>query len=157
MALSPDSVILYAADESDYALALGAAAVAGIPVSNVTGNFYNVWNFVASGDYLVIAVGGPANTALYYNPCGWANPANEAGGSTPFYYANEPQAALPGANAYENGAGNLGEDTLKLVTMLAYYAVNGSYPPGYGTTLPTPVAASTTCSSSMKDPATCPC
>ena len=103
MSLSGGSVILYAADPGDYEIALAAAAVTGIPTSNVMGNFYNVWNNVASGNYLVIAVGLNANSALYYNPCGWSNPAGQAGGSTPFAYAAEPQDSLPGANYYENG------------------------------------------------------
>ena len=32
------------------------------------------WDRTSSGEYLVIAVGGPADDALYYNVCGWTAP-----------------------------------------------------------------------------------
>ena len=156
MALATGSVLLYAADPNDYASALAAAALAGIPSGNVIGNFETVWNDIASGDYLVIAVGGQANDALYYNPCGWANPAGEPAGTTPFDYASEPSDTLPGADLYENAAGSDAGNSLKLAVMLAYYAVNGSYPSGYGS-LPAVQAASNTCPSNATSNQTCPC
>ena len=157
MALSGSQVILYAADAGDYQYALAAAALAGIPVTNAQGNFYDVWNEVASGNFLVIAVGLNANTALYLNTCGWPNPAGSAGGSTPFAYATEPQAALPGSNYFENAAGTSGQNTMKLAAMLAYYATHDGYPPNFGTTLPTRASASSTCPSSSNRNQSCPC
>lgn len=157
MAVQPQDIIFYAADPGDYQIALAAAATAGVPFTNVSGNFYNLWSSVASGLYLVIAVGLNANSALYLNPCGWTNPAGRSGGSTPFAYATEPTNSLPGANKYQNGASQTGSGTLKLAIMLAYYAINGTYPPGFGTTLPPTVAASSTCISSMVSNQTCPC
>ncbi|GEO27994.1 hypothetical protein AAC03nite_37790 [Alicyclobacillus acidoterrestris] len=157
MAVMPGNVLLYPADPANYDMALAAADVAGIPVSNVLGNFSDIWTHTASGNYLVIAVGANANNALYYNPCGWSNPAGEAAGHTPFAYAAEPQASLPGANYFLNAAGTTAPGTLKLATMLAYYAVNGSYPPGYGSTLPATNPASNSCNSSMNSDQTCTC
>ncbi len=71
MTVSTNKVILYAADSTDYKIALEAAAKSGISAANVTGNFTKAWSDVASGEYLVFAVGGPALNALYYNPCDW--------------------------------------------------------------------------------------
>jgi hypothetical protein len=123
-------VLLYAADGADYAAAQQAASSAGLPSSQVTGDFSTAWAAATSGDYLVIAVGGPAASGLYYNVCGWANPAEAFGGSTPFYLAGPPLDQLPGANAYENASGATASDTTALASDLAYYAVHGSYPPG---------------------------
>lgn len=145
MSVAPGNVLLYPADPKDYDMALAAAGVAGIPVTpNVLGNFSDIWIHTNSGTYLVMAVGGNANTALYYNPCSWSNPPNDSGGSTPFKYAAEPQSTLPGATYFENAAGTTALGTLKAATMLAYYAVHGVYPSGYGS-LPPLEAASTTC------------
>ncbi|MFX4303365.1 hypothetical protein ACOJUR_14070 [Alicyclobacillus tolerans] len=158
MTIPAGNILLYPADSSNYDMAMAAASIAGVPISpNVLGDFYDIWNHTESGEYLVITVGANANNALYYNPCGWSNPAGDAGGSTPFAYASEPQSSLPGANYYENGAGTTALGTLKLVTMLAYYAVNGSYPSGWGDTLPATAVASNTCSSSMSSDQGCTC
>lgn len=154
MALSPSNVILYVADESDYELALGAAAVAGIPEGNVIGGFYTAWNDTASGSYLVIAVGAPANNALYYNPCGWANPAGTAAGSTPFSMTASPTDTLPGANYYENAAGDYGYQTLQIAAAFAYYAMNGSLPSEFSS-YPSPISPADTCGGSSS--VTCPC
>lgn len=132
MALLPSQVILYAADPVDYQIAMGAAAAADIPMSQIVGSFYDAWNFVSSGRYNVIAVGGPALFALYYNPCGWGNPAGGAGGSTPFALAAAPSATLPGANRFVNAAGSNRQKTLRLAVAFAYYAVQGIYPEEYG-------------------------
>jgi len=157
MAVSGSNVVLYAADSGDYQYAMAAAAVANIPLSNVTGDFNSVWNQVASGKYLVIAVGATANNALYYNPCGWSNPAGDPAGATPFAMSAEPQATLPGANYYENAAGQSGSGTLKLATMLAYFATFGAYPSGYGTTPPPTANAANTCYPIMNANQPCPC
>lgn len=157
MALTPSQVILYAAEPPDFRIALGAAAIAGIPSENVIGDYNAAWKHVSDGKHLVIAVGAFANSALYYNPCGWANPQGRAGGSTPFAYSLEPQDQLPGKNHFINAAGNLGTDSLKLSAMLAHYAVKGSYPTGYGTNLPHRIAASKQCSKIMDANVPCPC
>ena len=155
--MPPQDIIFYAADPGDYQIALAAAATVGVPFTNVSGNFYNIWSSVGSGLYLVIAVGRNANSALYLNPCGWSNPANRGGGSTPFAYAPEPATSLPGSDYYQNGAGESGPATLKLAIMLAYFAMSGTYPPGFGSTLPVAVAASSSCNTSMFADQACPC
>ncbi len=157
MAISASNVVLYAADPGDFQFAMAAAGVANIPLANVTGDFYRVWNQVSSGNYLVLSVGANANNALYYNPCGWSNPAGDPAGATPFDTGAEPQSTLPGAGYYENAAGQNGAGTLKLATMLAYYAIYGTYPSGYGTALPSAEAASNACYSNMNADQSCPC
>lgn len=154
MALSPSQVILYAADSSDFDIALGAAALAGIPADNVTGDFYSAWNYTANGAYLVIAVGGAAANALYFNPCGWGNPAGQAGGSTPFALTSYPIATLPGANYFETAAGNSAADTLQLAAAFAYDSVHGSTPSEFSS-YPAPVSPVNSCWGS--DRVTCPC
>lgn len=154
MALTTSQVVLYAADPGDMAYALGAAAASGIPLGNVLGNFESAWQYVSSGNYLVIAVGGPANNALYYNPCGWANPAGEAGGSTPFDLAPAPRDTLPGTDAYISAAGTTGMQSLYLATAYAAYAVTGSYPTEWNSP-PSVVSPSDTCSGSNS--VGCPC
>ena len=67
-------VRLYAADPADYQAALAAASAAGLPADQVTQSFSTAWDQTSSGEYLVIAVGGPADDALYYNVCGWTAP-----------------------------------------------------------------------------------
>ncbi len=154
MALSPSQVILYAADSADYDIALGASALAGIPIDNVTGDFYAAWTYAASGAYLVIAIGGPAANALYFNPCGWGNPVGQAGGSTPFALTPYPVDSLPGSNYFENAAGTAAADTLQIVSAFAYYAVNGSVPPEFSG-YPAPVSPTNPCRGSNR--VSCPC
>jgi hyaluronoglucosaminidase len=126
-------VRLYAADPADYQAALAAASAAGLPSDQVTQSFSTAWDQTSSGEYLVIAVGGPADDALYYNVCGWTAPDGLGAGSTPFGYAGGPGDSLPPMNIYENGAGQSAADTAALSTDLAYYAVHGSFPPGVTT------------------------
>jgi hyaluronoglucosaminidase len=123
-------VRLYAADSADYQAALAAASAAGLPADQVTQSFSTAWDQTSSGEYLVIAVGGPADDALYYNVCGWTAPDGLGAGSTPFSYAEGPGDSLPPMNIYENGAGQTAADTAALSTDLAYYAVHGSFPAG---------------------------
>ena len=137
--LFPDNVSLYAADTTDYQAALAAASAAGLPASQVTESFETAWSQASSGEYLVIAVGGPADTALYYNVCGWDNPSGLPGGSTPFYYGTTPTNSVPPMDLYENGAGQTAADTAALSAGLAYYAVHGTLPPGV-TSLPAAAA-----------------
>jgi hypothetical protein len=123
-------VRLYAADAADYQAALAAASAAGLAADQVTQSFSTAWDETSSGEYLVIAVGGPADDALYYNVCGWTAPDGLGAGSTPFSYAAGPRTALPPMNIYENGAGQTAADTAALSADLAYYAVHGSFPSG---------------------------
>ena len=138
-ALFTYDVRLYAADPADDQAALAAARAAGLPADQVTQSFSTAWDQTSSGEYLVIAVGGPADDALYYNVCGWTAPDGLGAGSTPFAYAAGPGDALPPMNIYENGAGQTAANTAALSLDLAYYAVHGSFPPGV--TSPPPAAA----------------
>ena len=146
-ALFPDNVSLYAADAADYQAALAAASAAGLPASQVTESFATAWSQASSGEYLVIAVGGPADTALYYNVCGWDNPSGLPGGSTPFYYGTTPVNSVPPMDEYLNGAGQTAADTAALSAGLAYYAAHGTLPPGV-TSLPAAAAPVYGCSGS---------
>ncbi|PSR26729.1 MAG: hypothetical protein C7B43_13195 [Sulfobacillus benefaciens] len=148
MALNPSQVYLYAADPPDYQIALGAAAISGIPWEQVMGNFYDAWNTVANGSYLVIAVGAPANNALYYNPCGWPNPSHEAQGSTPFDLAPSPADTLPGRNWYESAAGEFGYQTFLIAAAFAYYATHGSLPSTLSS-YPSPISPLHVCDGSL--------
>jgi hypothetical protein len=125
-ALFSYDVRLYAADPADYQAALAA----GLPADQVTQSFATAWDQTSSGEYLVIAVGGPADDALYYNVCGWTAPDGLAAGSTPFYYASAALNALPPMDEYENAAGETAADSAALATDLTYYALHGSYPSG---------------------------
>lgn len=129
MPLPKERVHLYAATSGDYVKALAAADVCGLSPSQVTGDFSEAWRLVASGQALVIAVGGAALHALYYNPCGWHNPAGQAGGHTPFevFPAGSGVDAVK-ANYFANAAGFVAMDSLKLAVMLAYYALHGTFP-----------------------------
>jgi hypothetical protein len=139
-----DQVVLYAADPADAAAAQAAAAAAGLPASQVITSFATAWADTLSGDYLVIAVGGPAVAALYFNVCGWANPSALPAESTPFYYYLAPLNTLPGADAFVNAAGATAADTQALATDLAYYALNGTLPSGV-TSLPAAVGPPFAC------------
>jgi hyaluronoglucosaminidase len=138
-ALFSYDVRLYAADPADYQAALAAASAAGLPADQVTQSFATAWNETSSGEYLVIAVGGPADDALYYNVCGWTAPDGLGAGSTPFYYATAAANSLPPMDEYLNGAGQTAADTAALAADLTYYAVHGAFPSGV--TSPPPAAA----------------
>jgi hypothetical protein len=140
-----DTVVLYAATQSDYSAALGAAAAAGLPANQVTESFATAWDDTLSGSYLVIAVGLPATDALYFNVCGWANPSGDIPGSTPFYIAGGPLNQLPGPGAFEEAAAAQGSQTPPLATDLAYYATHGALPPGV-TSLPPAAGPEYACS-----------
>ncbi|MCY0865372.1 MAG: hypothetical protein OWQ57_10510 [Sulfobacillus sp.] len=143
MSLSANQIFLYGADPTDYANAKSIANTYNIPFGNVTGSFAAAWAAVASGKFLVIAVGGPANNALYYNPCGWAG---LSAGSTPFSYVTDaPLNTLPGANYYENAAGDTATDSLEIATDYVEYALGDSlsYNP-----IPVVYSPSNTCSGS---------
>ncbi len=154
MPLTPYQVILYAADPADFKLALGAAAVNGVPTENVTGTFMSAWSYTASGKYLVLAVGAAAGDALYYNPCGWSNPASQPGGGTPFAFVAQAMDTLPPANHFLLASGATGADTLASAVATAHFAVTGTWPAGIpqpGTT----IAPVDTCRGSAQ--IACPC
>lgn len=122
-------VYLYAAVEGDLVKAFAAADVAGIPQQNVLGNYSEAWRHVQNGDGFVVAVGGAALFALYYNPCNWSNPGNVPGGHTPFIvFPNGQGIDTLRAGYFVNAAGYTALDSLKLAVMLAYYAVHGTFP-----------------------------
>ena len=125
-----DTVMLYAATPADYAAALSAASAAGLPAAQVTRSFSTAWSGTLSGDYLVIAVSEPANDALHFNACGWANPSGASPGSTPFHIAAAPLEQLPEADAYENAAAGSAPQSRKRAAGLAYYAAHGQLPAG---------------------------
>jgi PKD domain/CHAP domain/Fungal fucose-specific lectin len=142
-----DRVVLYAATSADDTSALAAAASAGLPTGQVTTSFATAWADTLIGNYLVIAVGQAAVDALYFNPCGWANPSGDIPGSTPFYIAGSPLDQLPGPGAYQDAAAATASQTPQLAADLAYYATHGALPAGV-TSLPTAADPEYTCSGS---------
>jgi hyaluronoglucosaminidase len=126
-------VRLYANDPADYQAALAAASAAGLPADQVTQSFTTAWDETSAGEYLVIAVGGPANDALYYNVCGWTAPNGIGAGSTPFYYTTAARNSLLPMNEYENGAGQTAANPADRAADLAYYATPGAFPAGVTT------------------------
>jgi hypothetical protein len=125
-----DQIVLYAADAADASAAQAAAQAAGLPASQVTTSFATAWADTLIGEYLVFAVGSPAVAALFYNVCGWANPSALPAGGTPFSYDVGPLNVLPGADLFVNSASDTAADTQALATDNAYYALNGTLPPG---------------------------
>jgi Domain of unknown function (DUF1906) len=125
---APHPILLYAADKASMAVAVATARALALPFSDVTGSFSQAWTASAGGQALVLAVGQPAANALYFNVCGWANPAHRKAGSTPFYYPGEPQRQSPGRNYFElSDAGNAA-GTTQLTTQLTQYALAGTLP-----------------------------
>jgi PKD repeat protein len=139
-----NQIVLYAADPADATAAQAAAAASGLPAGQVTTSFATAWADTLSGQYIVLAVGGPAVAALYFNVCGWSNPSALPAGSTPFYYYLGPLNTLPGADAFVNAASDTAADTQALATDLAYYALNGALPAGV-TSLPAAVGPPYAC------------
>jgi hypothetical protein len=131
-----NQVVLYAATSADQATALAAASAAGLPASDVITSFYDAWLDTETADeYLVIAIGEAAATALYQNPCGWANPSDGgyATGSTPFSIQYPPLDAVPGAadvDNFEEGDALNSAQTPALITDLVDYAASGTFPAG---------------------------
>lgn len=156
MSLSPNQLLLYAADPVDLASAWAVAALVNLPPSQVTGDFGQAWTACASGQSLVVAVGGPAHAALYYNPCGWPNPANSPAGSTPFSAADAPTQALLPANVYLNGAGSDRTQTFYRTAWLVAYALATPIP-GWGVQPPPGAAPQNQCPPSALVDVPCPC
>jgi hypothetical protein len=141
-------VILYAADPADAAAAEAAAKAAGLPASSVITSFSQAWADTLDGStFLVYAVGVPAVSALYFNSCGWDNPSGLTSGGTPFSYDVGQLDAPPGAGFYVNAASDTTADTQALATDDAYYALNGTLPPGVAAA-PAAVGPSSACSGS---------
>ena len=92
MALTKDQIYLYASNNSDNTLATNVASKFSLPAGHVLGSFANAWTAVASGKFMVIAVGRPAVTSLSNNPCKFSGLLSP----TPFAYATSPQNTLPG-------------------------------------------------------------
>ncbi|MGH3168145.1 MAG: hypothetical protein ACRDN0_19960, partial [Trebonia sp.] len=138
-------VILYAADPADATAAAAAAKAAGLPASSVTTSFSEAWaDSLDGGTYLVYAVGSPAVAALYFNACGWDNPSGLTAGGTPFSYDVGQYNTPPGSDLYVNAASDTAADTQALATDDAYYALNGTLPPGV-TSAPAPVGPPDSC------------
>ena len=142
-----DRVVLYAATPADETAALSAAATAGLPAVQVTTSFATAWDDTLSGSYLVFAVGQSALNALEFNACGWANPSVDIPGSTPFDYVTRPLNALIPAGLFMDGAAATASLTPQRAADLAYYAVNGTLPPGV-TTVPAAAQPASVCSGS---------
>ncbi len=129
MTMNGANVYFYAATKGDFIKCMAAADVCGIPFQNAIGDFNQAWNLISSGDNLVIAVGGAALYALYYNPCHWSNPSAIPGGHTPFdVFPSRQGVQKAEKNWFVNAAGYTALDSLKLAVMLGYYAVHGVFP-----------------------------
>jgi len=121
-------VLLYAADKTSMSTAVATAQALALPLSDVTGSFAVAWNAAAGGKILVLAVGQAAADGLYFNVCGWANPAKRKAGSTPFYYPGAPQRQSPGRNYFELSDTSNAAGTAQLTTQLTQYALAGTLP-----------------------------
>jgi Domain of unknown function (DUF1906) len=121
-------IVLYAADRASMLIATATARRLALPSGDVTGSFGTAWTAVSSGDALVLAVGEAATNALYFNPCGWPNPAGIPGGGTPFYYPGEPQQQPIGPDGFELADGSNPVTGALLTSQLAHYALAGTLP-----------------------------
>ncbi len=131
MAVGASKIAFYAADAGDYARAIAAAQKLGVPLANVTGDFSTAATWVYHGTYLVIAVGGQADAALYFNGCNWSQTAYSGYPSceTPFYYySSNPYDGPIGALQYVSANGSNAFDSLILALSEGGYAANGDYP-----------------------------
>lgn len=130
-------VVLYAADAADIAIAAQVAHNIALPPGDVTGNFSQAWKDTSSNKDLVLAVGQAAANALYFNACGWTDPAGLPAGSTPFYYPGYPLRNPPSRDYFELASQSTRAGTMLLTTQLTQYALTGTLP-SYGSE---PVAA----------------
>jgi hypothetical protein len=121
-------LVLYAADKTSLSTAVAIARALALPPGDVTGSFSRAWSATAGGRGLVLAVGLPAADALYFNVCGWPNPAKMRAGSTPFYYAGELQQRPPGRNYFELADTSTAAGTAQLTAQLTQYALAGTLP-----------------------------
>jgi hypothetical protein len=119
----------------------------------VTGLFKQAWKDTAGGKDLVIAVGEPAANALYFNACGWTDPAGWPAGSTPFYYPGYLLRTPPGRNYFELASTPTAAGTTQLTTQLTHYALTGTLPSSGSQPVPaTPPALTCEGSANVKVP-----
>jgi hypothetical protein len=133
-------IVLYAADPASMASAVAIADADALPATDVTGSYSEAWSDLTGGNDLVIAVGQAAVDGLFYNACGWANPAGAPADDTPFYWLGSPFQQSPGADIYEPADGTTNANTSLLASQLTHYALAGTLP-DYGrppTELPRP-------------------
>lgn len=123
----PGSVVLYAADPQSMAIAAADAQRLALPAGSVTGDFETAWNDDSSSSDVVIAVGAAASSALFYNACGWTNPAGAGAGSTPFGFPGTPLQSGD-AGSFEAAAGSTTSATALLTAQFAQYALAGTLP-----------------------------
>jgi hypothetical protein len=123
----PGAVVLYAADPQSMAIAAADAQQLALPPSGVTGNFETAWTDASGSSDVVIAVGAAASDALFYNACGWPNPAGAGAGSTPFGYPVAPLRSGQ-ANKFEGAYGTSTATTSLLAAQFAQYALAGTIP-----------------------------
>jgi hypothetical protein len=121
-------IVLYAADHADMATAAAEANRLALPSGDVTGTFVTAWNDLTGGSDLVLAVGKAADNALFFNPCGWTNPAGTGAGSTPFSFLGVPWQSPAGADNYEPSDGASTTATTALTAQLSHYALAGTLP-----------------------------
>jgi len=148
---TPQPMVLYAADPASMSVAAATARALALPPGDVTGSFSRAWFATASGRYLVYAVGKAAANALYFNVCGWANPAKRPAGSTPFYYPGEPLRAPLGRYYFELSDMNTTAGTAALTTQLTQYAIAGTLP-DYGSVAAAPAPPTLACLGSPNVP-----
>ena len=144
-------LVLYAADKGDMAIATRIARGLALPASNMTGTFKQAWRDAAGNKALVIAVGEPAANALYFNVCGWTDPAGWPAGSTPFYYLGYPLRSPPGRDYFELASTPTRAGTTQLTTQLTQYALTGTLP-SYGSQLVAATSPALSCEGSAKVP-----
>jgi hypothetical protein len=137
-------LVLYAADRASMAVAAQVARALALPPGDVTGSFSRAWADVAGGKDLVFAAGEPAANALYFNVCGWTDPAGLPAGSTPFYYVGEPLQRPPGRNYFELADMSTAAGTALAATQLTQYALAGTLP-NYGSAPAASAPPSLTC------------
>jgi Domain of unknown function (DUF1906) len=144
-------LVLYAADKGDMAIAAQIARGLALPASNVTGKFKQAWEDTAGNTDLVIAVGEPAANALYFNACGWTDPAGWPAGSTPFYYPGYPLRSPPGRDYFELASTPTTAGTTQLTAQLTQYTLTGTLP-SYGSQLVAPTPPALSCEGSANVP-----
>ena len=141
---APYPLVLYAADHASLAVATAITQNLALPPGSVTGSFSQAWAAASDGRHLVLAVGQAAANALYFNPCGWANPAHQRAGYTPFYYLGQPLRRAPGRNYFELSDMSTAAGTAQLTIQLTQYAIAGTLP-DYGSVPAAPVAPTLAC------------
>ena len=146
----PGAVVLYAADPQSMAIAAADAQRLALPSGGVTGNFETAWTDASGTSDVVIAVGAAASDALYYNACGWTNPAGSAAGSTPFGLPAAPLQS-PQKGAFEAASGASTAQTTLLAAQFAHYALAGTIPNDGGQPIG-PVTPTKTCLGSADVP-----